>query len=227
MKLAYVFLFSVLFFGCEAFYRVPPATVGSNINQPPIPTNTSPENAENNPVFQQIPKWGVVKCHEEQYNLFNKELKKFLSATINPQTVQAVNCTDRTDIKGGMFIKGSVTFEGGAVFDPSSNTQYLDVANSSSIEIHIVGIDNRLIKAFKMKALPYGSLVEGNLITLALHDDEGKVFLEGSVENKLFTGVLKYENNTTYQGRSGFSGSIGRFSIYACELLQCKPPSPN
>ena len=120
-----------------------------------------------------------------------------------------------------MWFRGNVSFQNGAVFDPSSTTQFLEVQDSSEIIFMIIGIDDRPIKSFPMKHVPYGSLIEGQIITLAFQDKKGRVFLDGRVEGTVFSGELRYENFTTYKGETGHKGTLANFSIYACSFFDC------
>lgn len=228
MKPSYIFLFGLFFCGCDAFHRAPPADP-YNPSSPPIQGTTYTADNQNIPPssFSSFPNqrdnvWGVVKCHENQQELFNTELGRFLSSTIDPRNIFPVNCSGREDLKGGMWIKGKVNFENNAVFDPQSTSQQLDVSSNSYLEIHAVGINNKPILNIKMNAVPFGGSVQGGFITLAFKDKRGKVYLDGTTENGIFSGAFKYENSTTWQGGSqGYSGQVGYFSIPACGLLNC------
>ena len=231
MKFYCFFVLSFCFLGCEGFYRAPPAKVASptgagQLTPLPSPLEESSDLSQPKPK-PQVTEWGVLRCHESQYDLFNQEIKKFLSTTVDPRRiVTPVNCIkSRSDLQGGMWIRGKVLFENSSVFDPHFTSQQLDVSENSHLEIHIVGIDNKPIAGITMKAIPYGGSVNGNLVTLAFSDKsdiKGKVLLNGSVENGIFSGIFEYENFTTWQGESqGYSGQIGRFYIHACSFLNC------
>ena len=232
MRFYFLFVLSFCFLGCEAFRRAPPAKVASSVNAgqlTPLPAPLDEQASDASPSSKpanQLPvtEWGVVRCHESQYDLFNTEIQKFLSTTVDPRRmVTPVNCIkSRQDLQGGMWIRGEVHFENGSVFDPLSTSQQLDVSENSYLEIHIVGIDNKRIAGISLKAISYGGSVRGNFVTLAFADKKGKVLLNGSVENGIFSGTFEYENFITWQGGSqGHSGQIGRFSILACSLLNC------
>ena len=216
MKRSHLLFLSLFLFGCEGFYKVPPANpyaippAGPSDNIPPLSPDKPPE------------EFGVLKCHESQEGRFLKELKQFLSPSIHPNQIPLVNCSGRTDLKGGVWIRGEVNFEDDAVFDPNSETQQLYVSRGSYLEIHVVGIDNKPFPGMKLNAVPFIGSVEGQLIVLAFQDQKGRVDLDGTVANGVFSGPFKYKNFTTWEGGSyGYEGQIGHFSIHVCSLLNC------
>ena len=126
-----------------------------------------------------------------------------------------------------MFIRGKVNFEDNKTFNFSSPSQHLSVAESSYLEIHIVNIDNKAVARIKMQAIAFAGEVEGNVATLAFSDRKGKAFLNGSVENRFFSGIFEFENFTDWQGSNqGYRGQIGKFTIPACSLFTCNAPTP-
>ena len=230
----YLLLISSFFlFACEAFYRSPHAIYPPAGYPPPTgypPGQTSPFNPTgsdpNDTTSLNSPsEWGIVKCNSDQYDHFNKQLTKFLStSSINIKNLH-VDCRGQENTKGGLFLKGSVNFIDDGVFDPSSS-QTLKVAADSHLEIHIVEITGAA-RRIVMKALPYGEVISGPNIVLAFKDDKGKVFLNGVVQNGIFSGVFSYENSYHLFGGEGFKGEIGYFSIYACSLLKCQESAPD
>ena len=168
--------------------------------------------------------WGVLKCHEDQIKLFNDQLRNFLSASMDPRNLGAVDCSNRKDLKGGAFIRGNVEFENGELFNPCSLNQNMEVSENSYLDFHAVGIGGRSVAQLHMKAIPYAGTVRGSTVTLAfsLPRSRGKVFLRGLVENGVYSGDFVFENSTSYQGSAyGQRGRLGKFSIYACSLLSC------
>ena len=189
------------------------------------PTGGSAQNSSNDPSQDpSVPKteWGVLKCHESQVQVFNEELRKFLSPTIDPARISAVNCTGRKDLKGGVWIRGRINFENSAVYDLNSN-QELNVSTDSYLEIHVVDITGRPVVAFRMNAVPFGGSVQGNYVALAFQDGKSKVYIDGTVEdNYILSGTFRYENFTTrHGGAQGYSGQLGFHSIHVCSLLNC------
>lgn len=226
MKFCFLILSSTLLLSCDIWNAPYPR----GPQGPPItntPTNPSPNTT---PTTTATTEWGVVKCYktDQSYNQFNHAVKLFLSSTINPATnVNAVNCAGLEGLKGGMWIRGKVQFEDDAVFSPQNPSQNLLVSESSYLEIHIVDLRNKAILGIKMQAIPYAGGVEGNSITLAFSDSKGKVSLNGSIEEGLFTGVFEFENFTDWRGaRTGAKGQIGIFSIHPCSLFKCASSTP-
>lgn len=228
MRLFCLLIFISMGLGCEALFReapvAPPLSPGAG-GSPPGRVNPS---SKTPPAPQSQSEWGVIKCShsQEAQRLFNQQLKRFLSSKTDPQTmIWFVNCSGRSDLKGGTWIRGSVQFKDGD-FDPQSTSQNLiGISASSYIEIHIVASNGRPVATLGLKAVEYSSKVEGSFIILAFEDGGGKVFLEGEVENGLFTGVFNYQNSKTYTGQSGgYRGTIGKFSIPVCSLIQCATP---
>ena len=221
MKLYYLFLISLFLLNCEGFKKAPDAQSGTD--QPSTIDPTNPQGPSFPP--EQTAKWGQphkMLCHESQMEQFNTELKKFLSTTKAPNEIPPVNCSDKTDLTGGLFFGGKAVFENGALFDLQSTSQQLDVSDNSYLEIQITGTDHKKFVKFTMQAVPYAGGVSGNIVTLAFADNKGKVLLNGAVENGQFLGIFEYENFTTWQGEiSGYSGQLGRFSLPACDLLKC------
>ena len=221
MKFYCLFLISLFLLNCEGFKNAPEAQSGTDQSSTIDPTN--PQGPSFPP--EQTAKWGQTHkmlCHESQMEQFNTELKKFFSTTKAPNEMPSVNCSDKTDLTGGLFFGGRAVFENGALFDLQSTSQQLDVANNSYLNIQIIKTDNQEFAKFKMQAIPYAGGVSGNTVTLAFADIKGKVFLNGAVENGQFIGIFEYENLTTWQGGiSGYSGQLGRFSLPACDLLKC------
>lgn len=221
----YFLIFSVFLLACESWYnpypQYPPPghypLPGSGPHGHPFnPGNPNDTNSQNAPSA-----FGVVKCHETQYDRFNEELKKFLSAHQTHTRNLHVDCRGKTDTKGGLFLTGIVSFKDDRLFDPSSLSQQLEVDDvGSSLELHIVDINNSPT-IIGVRAIPYGSVIRGNTMSLAFGDEKGKVLLDGAVENGIFNGTLSYENNAAAGGGMGHSGQIGIFSIHACKFLKC------
>ena len=160
-------------------------------------------------------------CNEYILKFYNG-LRGFLSTTIDPKTVPFIKCTDRKDLKGGVFIQGRVETHG-ALFDPNSSSQELEVSENSHLDILIYDNHNRKYAGIKMRAIPYGGSISGKFVTLAFEDSKGKVNLEGTVANGLFSAKLSYENYVTFDGSpSNVSGEMGRFSLSACRLFVCR-----
>ena len=222
MNFYFLFLFSFFLLACGgAFHNSPPAVYpptgyppgGQAPTGPVVPpgTTTGPsETSSSAPPSE----WGVVKCNASQYNHFNQELRKFLSTTTNINNLN-VDCRGQKNTKGGMFLKGSVEWEDGKSFNPSSHTQNLKATHSSYLEIHIVPIIGSP-RVLKMRAVRFGGEINKQSITLAFQDDKGEVFLNGGVQNNIFSGTFEYRNAT------GPKGSIGTFSISACHFLKCQ-----
>ena len=224
----YLFLACFFLLSCEAF-QGGPVPVGNSGYPPwpgPLPGNPppfSPEDGSKAPgTDPKVTNWGVIKCDESQLEVFNVALRKFLHSTMNPTTVPRVNCSKRTDLKGGIWIRGKVYFENNATFDPQSSSQNLNVSTSSRLEIHIVGVNNKQIPTIVMRAEPYAGAVHGQYATLVFSNKKGQVTLDGTIENGVFSGTIGYENFTTWKGGStGYKGQMGFFSIYACSLFSC------
>ena len=212
MKLSYLLLFSFFLFACN---QVPLADPYA----PPPPGQLDTPSSD-----QPQSEFGVLKCRgtEEQQKLFHAHLQKFLSSTVHPNSVPIVKCSNRDDIKGGAFIRGKVNFEGGAVFDPNSETQQLEVSENSYLEIHVADIyDKAFVEGVKLKAIPFGGFVDGQSITLAFEDQKGKVYMDGTIVNGIFSGPFKFENFINWKGEPGSSGQLGIFSIHPCSLFNC------
>lgn len=218
MRLGFFLIIILILSSCEDFYNRPQ-------NYPPPPrTNgqtTITQTTESNPTTQ----WGVVRCQASQFDRFQQEIRKFLRAVMNPSSINvAVSCVKGSSSKGGFFIKGQVLFENSASFALSNFSQKLDVSEESFLDIHIVGADNRPIKVMNMPAVPYAGAVDGNIVSLTFSNESSttKIFLDGTVENAIFSGLFKYINSITYRGVFQESnGIIGHFSIPACSLLNC------
>ena len=224
MKLSHLFLASLFLLSCEAFQNAPVHPGHPQLPVPPstLPGHTPPSSGSQTP--GQVKEWGVIKCREDQLETFNIALRKFLSSTINPSTISTVNCSKRTDLKGGIWIKGKVYFENNAVFDPHSSSQNLNVSTSSHLEIHIKGTDGKQIPTITMRAEPYAGTVRGQYATLVFSNQRGQATLDGTIENGILSGTFGYENFTTWQGGSrGYKGQMGVFSIYPCGgLFTCQ-----
>ena len=165
--------------------------------------------------------WGVIVCDPSQVEVFNTELRKFLSTTFPLNRIPPVQCTG--ELKGGLLIRGKVYFEG-AKFDLNSPSHQLNVSSDSYLEIHVIGTDgSRSIPAFKMKAIPLTSYARGNYVFLAFQDKKGKIYMEGSInERGRLIGPFRYENLVPAPGRTAiYRGQMGFHSIYACQLLDC------
>ncbi len=228
-----ILFFTVILLSCQAFQQAP-VVVPSHI-QPPTsgPPKTEDTDEDKSPASTEEG-YGVIKCADtkEQQIAFNKELGNYLSATIDPNDPHAVpwiNCSGRENLAGGVWIKGSIIFENRDVFNPSQ-AKPLFIAKGSYLEIHIVGIDGALVPnaqneriPIKLMASPSESSIQGNFINLVLEDTKGKVILGGRVNEKgIFEGSFRYQNYSTWTGSSkGYSGQMGFFSIYACDLLDC------
>lgn len=229
MKLLLIFISIII--SCQAFQPVPPAPIirtqlppGSFTPPPALPIAEPPPQPSSLPTQSQS-QWGVVKCHEDQKNLFNEGLKKFLSSTKSKAKMNwFVNCAGNIDLKGGAWIKGFVQFTDGT-FDPQSTSQKLvDISSNSYLEFHVISSDNRPILAIKLNSIPYESQVDGQFLVLSFQDNAGSVHLEGTLENNIFNGEFQYKNFTKYDGTTNNldSGTIGRFSIPVCSLITCK-----
>lgn len=219
----FLLLLSCFLIGCDSsFFRLPPSRVTSI----PRPGNDSQESSSTTSSQNQ---WGVVRCPEKQANLFNQHIKRFLSTTLNAQaqrSLEYIRCRKSNNhLQGGFWIRGTVNFENGEYYQRNSFTQQLDVSENSFLEIHIVDIYNKVLAQIRMQAIPYAGGVNGNHIALAFSDSKGKVLLDGTVKDGLFSGPFVYENFTTWEGGSrGYRGEMGFFVIPVCSLLNCSTP---
>lgn len=141
----------------------------------------------------------------------------------------SVGCTEEQykQSGSGVFVKGSVFFEGGQKLDLSNSSQTLTVNSSSKIKI-IVKPVNQSPLAVDLNASPIAGRVTGNIAVLSFEDEKGKVTLDGSFRSNdkgllVFSAPFRYENFTAF-GRtdiSGYSGTIGLFEIPVCGLFDC------
>lgn len=229
MKLYHILLLSLFLWGCDGFRKAPPANPYAIPTGPIDPSSPNQNFDPSSPNNQASSEFGVLKCDKPkaQVELFNTELRKFYSAIVDPNTVPFINCSGREDLKGGMFIKGEVNFENNDLFDPNSDTQRLEVSKDSYLEIHPVDVTGKLFVGIKMVAVPFaGGSIDGQFIVLNFQDPgpqpKGNVYMDGKVENGIFFGTFKYENFTSWQGGPGHRGQLGYFSIYTCNLLNCR-----
>ena len=226
-------VFLLVFNACQdMLINAPPAVVGSGI---PITTEPPPLNEEN-PIPQE-PKttWGVVKCNNSQESItaFNAQVKAFLSASMNPNSIQWVKCAytkEWESWKGGFFIRGKVSFENQALLDPRSYLQNLSVSSNSYLELHITNqLTGELVRKppIGMKIDSLETTINPPSAKLVFKDLKGKITMEGRFQQKentnVFEGSLHFQNNTDWKGSpQGAQGTIGLFSISTCSLFDCK-----
>ena len=239
MRILQLCLTALLFTACEGWNRAPDATVkdlynhqafppNPNTDQQPIPTPNKPLSGAPSQDTCRTRKnigWGVLKCNKDQEPTFNIQLRRFLSAFMDPKNIPAVQCSGRKDLKGGAFIAGKVEFENGDLFDPCSKSQSLEVAESSYLNLAFSELSRGLkIAEIQTKSVPYTGTVRGNIVSLAFSDIHSKttVLLNGTVEKGVYSGQFEFKNSITWQGNTpGSNGRAGIFSIYACDLLNC------
>ena len=216
-----------------------------NLNDPNNPNNPNNPNDSNNsddPDTQNLPitltsdrNWGLVWCDEQSWSTenFNEQIRSFLSTSYNPKDMKWwIKCNfndERFKIwKGGVFIRGRVSFQTGR-FNPNSPTQNLSPSLGSSLQIHILDSKgNEVIKPITMNINPLSSSLTGNNIILVFKDEKGEVTLNGTAnENKkikdfTISGNMEFINYIDHLGQSRrFGGFLGYFEIPACSLLDC------
>jgi len=224
-------------------------TLGSN-NSHLNPTNNNPLNPDpqgnqNKPAIT-LPSdsgWGLVRCEGREFNyeVFTNNIKRFLSTSTNPNRMNwwiKCNFNDESyqSWKGGVFLRGNVSFLNQAKFDPTNLSQNLKPRQQSSyLEIHIVDYQgNLVINPIRMDKLDeLSSSANGNSFTLVFKDDKGEVKLEGRVERNeqrrdwVLSGNMSFTNYIDYRGiETNYNGFIGLFAIPACQFLACKHNSP-
>ena len=190
------------------------------------PRPTSPGTIPRITPSSRQPKWGLVGCSPSQSASFQRNIKQFLSSSIDISSVGAVACLDKDIQMGirGFFFKGQVTFKGNKVFNPRAQfEQSLHASDKSYIELHIKASSASSLTPVRLNLSPSGGTVSNDILSLSFEDEKGLITLDGRVtEEKVFSGDFSYENFTTYDGNSGgYSGKIGFFKIDACSFLKC------
>ena len=249
----WLFLCSMfLFVSCPGLLQAPPATPGSNIPitlnptpSPQLPNNLNPNNNQDtdNLTLPKDREWGIATCYKDQTlntEEFNKRLKLFLSASINPNKMNWwVRCDFKTkeykEWKGGVYLKGTVSFERGA-FNPQDQSQSLK-PKEGDIEIHILDSNGNIIRPnpqnlkneyIRMRIVPSLSSITGTNVNLVFKDTKGQITLNGPVkwnekrQEYVISGDLSFTNYTSFNGLGQFyKGQIGYFGIPACSFLTC------
>lgn len=222
MRFFIICLLGCLALGCDGFLDNAPVDVSSPLNPSNPPASSPPPDEPQAPSVTS--EWGILQCHHTQIEAFNVQLKKFLSGYTNPANMTSwlFKCSKQSSWKGGVWIRGNVSFTDGLYSHPFSQN-LSEISEDSYLELHIVNSQELPIAILKMTPIPYGSKIEGSHITLGFQDAVGKIFLSGPVaEDGVFSGDFIYENLRTWQGTAGgYTGNIGRFSIPICSLLDC------
>ena len=216
MKIYFTLFTFVFFINCVSY----PQAVPPEIESGPL----EDENSKSPPS-----EWGRITCDElkspdraERNLQFNKEIRKFLQNLLQSDVnnIPLINCPESSDSEGGVWIKGQVYFENGGYFDFSRTTQSLVISSNSYLELYIFGPGDQTIQAFKIEVDRNNSYITGRQLTLVFFEDAiGQLILDGTVENDFFSGKLSYNQ---FSIGNEYSGSIGKFSIYACKFLTCK-----
>jgi hypothetical protein len=144
---------------------------------------------------------------------FQNEIKKFLSASYNPQNIGFV------DPMNGVKIAGYVEFD-----------QQGTVVGASAIELTIQdnlsfqGQQAPAIKVFIPLSNKTRSYVSGSTAVLIFEDQYGAVRLSGQVNSNQFTGTIEYRNAMVFSGGTGSpaNGTLGRFSVPTCGFFRCQ-----
>jgi len=218
----YLLILMTLFL-CACGNLIPPIF---NITQTP---SSTPPYVPPNPQAPQTPTisssgTGVIKCrYSSQVDSFNKRLKAFLSTTINPNQIGWHSCTK--DSPGGVFFKGQVKTNNPIL--PNGDNQGLIVdAENSFLNLYFeTSTPNKSNVAPIALSYTYGS-IQGKQALLTFEDHKGDVHLDGQFVNRndgkfLFTGVFRFVNHQTWDGKVGYKGELGDFAIEACKFFQC------
>lgn len=199
----------------------------NNPNNPNSPHNPNAPTAQTNQstlIVREGP-WGVIKCGSSDPNemkRFQEAVRKFLSTKIDPSSLGVFSCISQSP--GGVFVRGSVVLPEEQAFDLQSREQFIYIRPSGStsyMEIHFEPATGTTPTPISL-TLSYGQ-VNGQVINLTFEDHAGEISLDGHVKNRIFSGVLKFNNFHTWDGKSpGYSDILGAFSIPICQLMPCK-----
>ena len=212
-------------FSCDVYHPAqaplppppPPSILPSSFGPPPPPEKPPTS-------FDLLLKegWGTIKCEtDEQWQFFQAEIRKFLTSTINPSSLDLVGCRDKD--QGRVIFRGKVFFERHALFDLKSSAQNLETADDSHIEIYIYPKTGKAID-YRLDIDTLNSFVRGQNVTLVFEDQKGKVELNGKVKEKIFEGRFIYQNYKSAVDTEGapFGGILGSsFAVPACEFINC------
>ena len=213
--------------GCD--YLIPSHNPASSASTNTIqrPVTPSPGSTGTGAAGSGGNEWGWVSCaSESEYQEFNRQVRQFLSTSLNPNTLPGIGCTHKQG-GGRVLFKGSVVFEGGAVLNLSSPSSSLRVHSQSWIEIHVDTADRlqktrSSIQVQPIKLSASAGNVDGRHAVLNFQDEKGEIRLEGRIEGEKFKGSFFYKNYTTWKGdQAGYEGNMGMFSIRACRFFQC------
>ena len=215
--------------GCD--YLIPshqPASTAATSPQRPVTSTTSGSPGHSD--GQSGSEWGWVSCAaDSEYQEFNRQVRQFLSTSIDPNNLPAIGCMHNHG-GGRVLFKGSIAFEGGTAMNSSNPASALRVSAASWIEIHIDTADRSKktqaaaqVQPIKLSAAATNAGdVDGRAAVLNFQDDKGEVRLEGRIDGGKFKGQFIYKNYTRWNGgNTGYEGTMGIFSIRACRFFFC------
>ena len=191
------------------------------------PPNHSSGISSNNNCNIQGGEWGGVTCLGGSNR--DEGFLGFLSIGIdtsnsNTKGVAGIDCQPSNN--GGVVFRMKVALN--APFDPNGSNSNLAMQQGSS-KLEVVVSDISVIKQnLSPLAATYNGLrgdVNGNQATLVFdrfHKTNGRqeVTFDGHFDAEYYTGNVTFSNEKDWRGRSGASGTLGKFKIPVCPIFQ-------
>ena len=219
----YIFLLCTILLSCREYGRF-----GRNNNNSVHSPNHNPGGS-----CSSGRNWGGISCLGSS----DIDFKAFVSSgtVIDPASPQ-VGVKDISCEPGngkGILFHLSLIFSGGSVVNPSGNNTNIILSPESTITIIVYDErykDPQDSRHFKLTLTAVGgeSKVNGNEATFKFHDEYGDVTLEGTFNEQLFTGKVRFNNKQELisigedgqkEYRSGRSGDLGNFKIATCSAF--------
>lgn len=192
-----------------------PIGVGRGV---PVPGSGSPVGS---PGATLSPGWGMVISNSGE-DQFNQEIKKFVSATINPVEMGRVSSTfeqqEATKTGVRFYGKVDVTVDG-----------YIN-ANNSNLVLYIwddkvgtAGTDGSKNPAYIVNYTHISrATVNSQRATLEFEDNYSRLTLDGDYSSGTYEGSISYVNLTSYDSAIAASqGQLGVFRIRTCDFFRC------
>lgn len=152
---------------------------------------------------------------------FQEAVVGLLSTDIRPEYIGYVSANGQNG--SGVFFGGRVRLTSGSLTTGFGGV----IASDSSIVIQVRDYAPQFQNVPPLPAIELKTAqgqISGNDVQIVFWDAYGAIEMRGQIDSArgVFTGVIKYDNNITYDGRQpGAAGNLGNFSIPICSFFAC------
>jgi hypothetical protein len=149
---------------------------------------------------------------------FASRLDSFVSVSLAPGNLGDVEATygaasgvevqmQAIFTQQGQFISQDAFLE---IVINDSRVGEVDVTTGEAIEPYVVSLAQATAGSYNPATRQY---------QITYQDDYGRVIVEGAIQGSEFVGIIRFQNNVSWDGSSGQSGTLGMIRVPACSIV--------